>query len=69
MKNNNPGGEFINNGIGFEPHLDINVVKQCAEVGNNSPFWEYQNGIKHNKDLRNPVYAKELATMKKQFKV
>ena len=67
--NNNPGRDFINNGIGFGPNLDMNVVRQCVENGNNNPFWEYQNGIKNKKDIRNPIYAKEFAAMKKQFKL
>lgn len=68
-RNNNPGREFINNGIGFAPNINMNVMKQCAAAGNNNPFWEYQNGFKHTGDIRNPKYAKELAAMKKLFKL
>ena len=65
--NENPGRKFMNNSIGFWPHIDMNIVKACEEAKSNEPYWEPKRLREDWGDIRDPVFAKEYKAMMKQF--
>ncbi|MBR2553670.1 MAG: immunity 26/phosphotriesterase HocA family protein [Aeriscardovia sp.] len=65
--NENPGRKFMNNSIGFWPHIDMNIVKACEEAKSNEPYWEPKRLREDWGDIRDPIFAKEYKAMMKQF--
>lgn len=63
----NAGRDFINNSIGFWPHIDLNTIRACVEAKSNEPYWESRREVPHWGDLRDPQYKKEFEAVKKKF--
>ena len=62
--NEMPSVDFTNNGIGWSLNVNKAVVEKCVKAGSNEPFWETDS----RNDLRNPVFARELAFVLKQMR-
>ena len=65
--NYNPGRKFNNNGIGFEPDLNMVLVEECIKAGSNDPFWQMRANRVYEDDIRAPQHNDELKKMKKQM--
>lgn len=65
--NDNPGREFINNGVGFEPDLDMALVEECIKEGSNDPVWQMRSNRGYEADIRAPRHKVALIKMKKQM--
>lgn len=61
--------DFKNNGIGYGPHINKTLIEDCIQACSNEPFWAAQPEISFTRDLRNPVYAKELEYVMNQMDV
>lgn len=55
--------DFTNNGISWSLNVNKTLVEECIRAGSNAPFWEADRG----NDLRNPIFAEELAFVLKQI--
>lgn len=60
---------FRMNSIGYRPHINKMLIKDCIKACSNEQFWAGQPEILHTYDLRNPVYKKELEYVMKQMDV
>lgn len=58
--------QFSNNGIGFNLHFSLPVLRQCMEAGSNAPYWA-QDNRRVDGDLRNPKFRAELEQVAAQF--
>lgn len=63
----NPKDTYMNNGIGFELDVNMEIVNACIEAGSNAPYWEYNSAFEYKRDLRNPAYKMEYEEVKKLF--
>lgn len=63
--NDNPGRDYINNGIGFGPHIDMPLIEKCIKTGSNDPYWQKNADKGWSKDIRAPQYKDALFKMKK----
>lgn len=58
---------FINNGVGFYMHIDLDVLRQCIKENSNQPYWTRYRQCEVDKDLRNPVHAEKLQKIREQM--
>ena len=65
--NENPGRNYLNNGIGFGPHIDMPLIEECINTCSNDPFWQENADKGWAKDIRAPQYKDALVKMKKQM--
>ena len=65
--NDNPGRDFKNGGIGFEPDLDMALVEECIRAGSNDPVWQMRADRGFEDDIRAPHHKEALVKMKKQM--
>ena len=65
--NKNKSRDFINNSIGFWPHINLNTIKECVEAKSNEPYWKSKGAVSHWVDLRDPQFVKEFEEVKKEF--
>ena len=65
--NENPGRTYLNNGIGFGPHIDMPLIEECIKTGSNDPFWKKNADDGWSKDIRAPQFIDDLIKMKKQM--
>ena len=56
--------DFKNNGISWALNINKTLVAECIKAGTNEPFWK----ANCEKDLRNPIFSKELAAVLQQMK-
>ena len=59
-------GDFRNNGIGWQIHIDANILKECIEAGDNTPYWD-RDLYYMRCDIRNPKHRGALEAVLKQF--
>ena len=57
--------DFKNNGVSWSFHVNKTLVEECIQAGTNEPFWK----VSRRNDLRNPVFANELALVLKQMEI
>ena len=59
-------GDFQNNGIWWQINIDANILKDCIEAGDNSPYWN-RDLYYMRCDIRNPKHREALEAVLKQF--
>lgn len=59
-------GDFRNNGMGWQIHIDANILKDCIEAGDNLPYWN-RDWYYMRCDIRNPKHREALEAVLKQF--
>lgn len=60
--------DFKKNGVSYGFHINRTLVQDCIRAGSNEPFWAKQPEVSYTYDLRNPLYEKELAYVRKQMR-
>ena len=59
-------GDFCNNGMGWQININACILKECIEVGDNTPYWD-RDLYYMRCDIRNPKHREALAAVLKQF--
>ena len=58
---------FTNNAVGFNLHMNEDVLKECIKENSNKPYWDLYYPYWTNCDLRNPKFKKELKKVYKHM--
>ncbi len=58
---------FTNNGVSFRFNFTISMLRECITSNSNDPYWQADKWYM-KKDLRNPLFKKELKEILKQCK-